>query len=200
MENSKIINHFKRYDPVIYGLISTYGFVQLTSSSDYFGHLAESIISQQLSEKAGATIWKRFLALFPSGEPTPAAVDLVPATVIRSCGTSTAKAKYIKNAARAFLNHAVMPEKFGSMSDEEIIIQLTKIKGVGRWTAEMFAIFSLGRQDIFSPGDAGLARAMGNLYGRGEKLSKSRIEKIVGVWSPYRSYACLMLWKSLENT
>lgn len=199
MEKLKIIDHFKKRDQQIFRLIETYGFADFNPSQDYFNDLVESIINQQLSNKAAATIWKRFRDLFKPKKITPESVIKMDLNKIRSCGTSNAKAQYIKNIAQAFLDHTITPTKFSQMSDSEIISQLVKVKGVGGWTAEMFLIFSLGRADIFSMGDAGLSKAINIIYGRNRTLTVKQKEKIVSKWSPYRSYACLMLWKSLDN-
>lgn len=193
-----VIDHFRSRDGLISGLAEKFPDLDLSVSDEFFRDLAESIICQQLSEKAGGTIWKRVKAL--TGEKfTPEAVLALPVEMIRSAGTSRAKAEYVRNTARSFRDGKIRPDLFDDLSDEAVIAALTTIKGIGRWTAEMFLIFSLGREDVFSFGDAGLMRAMKKLYGRKNRLSKNRIIRITRKWSPYRSYACLLLWKSLEN-
>jgi DNA-3-methyladenine glycosylase II len=197
--NLQVIAHFRKSDPQIFRLIGTYGLTELKPSGNYFPDLIESVINQQLSNKAAATIWKRFRELFLSQEINPETVIKIDNTKLRSCGTSNAKAQYIHNIARAFIDQTVTPLTFNKMTDMQIIDQLIKIKGIGRWTAEMFLIFSLGREDVFSMGDAGLNKAMNIIYGKDKKLTASQKEKIITKWKPYRSYASLMLWKSLDN-
>jgi DNA-3-methyladenine glycosylase II len=193
-----ILDHFRAVDPVLFALAGRIGPVRLTPTADHFAALAEAIVSQQLSEKAGATIWNRFLGLFPGRLVTPETVLSRPEDVLRPCGISASKARYIRNVAAAFVGHTVTPERFAAMPDGEIIDQLTAIKGVGRWTAEMFLIFSLGREDVFSAGDLGLRNALRAIYGKhGRHLTDRQVAKLTAVWSPYRSYACLVLWKSL---
>jgi DNA-3-methyladenine glycosylase II len=200
MNSKALLEHFQNQDRVIFGLIEKNKLLKLKNNTAYFEHLAESIVCQQLSEKAGATIWKRFQELFPGKIVTPQSVKLKNIEELRPSGISFAKAGYIHNLADAFINQIITPEKFADYTDEQVISQLILVKGVGRWTAEMFLIFSLGREDVFSFGDAGLVRAVNNLYGKGKKLPVKQIEKIVRKWSPYRSYASLLLWKSLDNT
>jgi DNA-3-methyladenine glycosylase II len=200
VSNTILINHFIKSDSVIIKLIDKFGVVEINPSRNYFSDLVESIINQQLSNKAAATIWKRFQDLFPLNKITPELVIKTDINKIKSCGTSNAKAQYIKNIAQAFLDQTVKFEKFNELSNEEIIDQLIQVKGIGKWTAEMFLIFSLGREDVFSMGDAGLAKAINNIYGKGKSLSIKQKEKIISKWTPYKSYASLLLWKSLYNT
>ena len=159
--------------------------------------LIEHIISQQLSVKAADTIYSRFLGLFKDKE-YPNAEQLLKIDVekLRQAGMSYQKAGYIKNIAKAFKEEQIEIEKIKLMSDEEAIIELTKIKGVGKWTAEMILIFTLNREDVFSLGDAGLKRAIKNLYGI---TNEKEILKLSETWKPKRSFACWYLWQSLNN-
>jgi DNA-3-methyladenine glycosylase II len=192
-------SYLSTVDPILSQLINRFGWVSLDANRDHFASLAQSIVSQQLSEKAGQTIWNRLVAKFPNNTLTPELVLEAEHASLRASGISNSKAMYIKNVARAFSENLVKPDSFQYMEDEAVISQLTAIKGIGRWTSEMFLIFSLGREDIFSFGDAGLSRAIHLLYGKGKKLSTKHIDKITRIWSPYRSYASLLLWKSLDN-
>ena len=158
--------------------------------------LVEAIISQQLSVKAADTIYSRFLKLFKNKFPTPEQILKIDTEKLRAAGMSYSKAAYVKNIAQAFKNKQIEIEKIKQMSDEEVIVELTKIKGVGKWTAEMILIFTLSREDVFSLGDAGLKRAIKNLYGI---TDEARILELSETWKPKRSFACWYLWRSLNN-
>ena len=161
-----------------------------------YEELVESIIGQQLSGKAADTIFKRFLALYKGRFPKPEVLLKTNDEKLRSAGMSYSKAAYIKNIAYAFKNNSLDVTKLKKMTDEEVIRELTKIKGVGNWTAEMILIFTFKREDVFSLGDAGLRRAIKNLY----NIDKEKdILKLAENWKPKRSYACWYLWRSLEN-
>jgi DNA-3-methyladenine glycosylase II len=159
--------------------------------------LIEAIINQQLSGKAADTIYNRFLKLFKD-EQFPSAVEILQVDVekLRSAGMSYSKANYIQNIAKVFQSGDLDIKKIRKMTDEEVIIELTKIKGVGKWTAEMILIFTLNREDVFSLGDAGLRRAIKNLYGI---TDEKKILKLSETWKPQRSFACWLLWQSLNN-
>jgi DNA-3-methyladenine glycosylase II len=185
-------------DPVMKELIGKYGELTLTESRKYFTDLASMIIGQQLSGKAAATIWKRVAAL--TGDDVSADKILsVSDEALRQAGASSNKVRYIKNLARAVIDKSLNLESMPDHGDEEIIRQLTAIKGVGRWTAEMFLIFSLAREDVFSLGDGGLNSAVNRSYGNGAILGKDEILNIAEKWKPYRSIASLYLWRSLDN-
>ena len=184
-------------DPVLKKLHKKYGPHKFEDRSEkLYEELVSSIISQQLSNKAADTIYNRFLTLFKGKHPKPKDLLKTDEEILRSAGMSYSKAGYIKNIAAAFENKDLDFVKIKKMSDEEIINELTKIKGVGKWTAEMTLIFTLEREDIFSLGDAGLKRAIKNLYG----IEKDdEILKLAESWKPRRSLACWYLWRSLEN-
>ncbi len=184
-------------DPVLKKLYKKYGPHKFEDRSErLMEELVEAIISQQLSNKASDTIYKRFLDLFKGKFPKPDEILSMDDEKLRSAGMSYSKVKYIKNIAAAFKNGDLNINKISKMSDDEVIEELTKIKGVGRWTAEMILIFTLKREDIFSLGDAGLKKAVKNLY----NLEKeTEILKLSKSWKPKRSYACWYLWRSLEN-
>lgn len=165
---------------------------------NYFLDLVESIISQQLSIKAADTIWKRFQALFKSQKITPLAVMQMDDQKIRDAGISWSKIKYIKDLALHVEESGLVFEQFNIMTDEEIITELTKVKGIGRWTAEMFLMFTMGRPDVFSYGDLGLRKAIQKLYGLRKEPTQKQAEKIAEKWRPHRTLACRYLWKSLE--
>jgi len=185
-------------DSVMKKLVEKYGELTLTESGDYFADLASTIIGQQLSGKAAATIWKRVSALTGGGVSARKILS-VPDEALRQAGASSNKVRYIKNLAQAVIDKSLNLENIREYDDEEIIRQLTAIKGVGRWTAEMFLIFSLAREDVFSLGDGGLNSAVNKLYGDGAVLGKDEILNIAEKWKPYRSIASLYLWRSLDN-
>lgn len=186
-------------DPILLQLVKKYGNHKLENRSKFlFEDLVDSIIGQQLSTKAAATILKRFKALFNNKEEFPTADQILKKRdlTIRKAGISFSKIKYIKEVAKAYKKGELNYKKLLNMTDEEVIAELTKIKGVGKWTAEMTLIFTLGRPDVFSVGDGGLRRAVKNLY----KIEKETdILELAEKWKPYRSTASWYLWRSLEN-
>lgn len=185
-------------DPILNKLHKKYGPHQFDDRSEkLYEELVESIIGQQLSGKAADTIFKRFLKLFGDNKfPTPQKLLKTDVEKLRSAGMSYSKASYVKNIAQAFKNGDLDIKTLRKLSDEDVRKELIKIKGVGNWTAEMTLIFTLKREDVFSLGDAGLRRAIKNLYGIEKDAD---ILKLSETWKPKRSYACWYLWKSLDN-
>jgi DNA-3-methyladenine glycosylase II len=199
---SEIINHFKIADPIIFPFIqAVQAELQLEKERPqlYFYRLCRAIAGQQLSVKAAATIWGRVADLIKADENIlPQQLLDIPVEKLRECGLSNAKANYMHNIAQAFRDDASYTN-LEHLSDEEVIELLTKIKGVGRWTAEMFLMFTLGREDIFSPGDLGLIKGMMQIYGLKKKPSPTKIKQITSKWKPYRTFASLMLWSVFDN-
>ncbi|MBI2028023.1 MAG: DNA-3-methyladenine glycosylase 2 family protein [Candidatus Levybacteria bacterium] len=196
----KIKNHFKKVDIILYASIKDLYPLEKASSKDYFKKLCGEIINQQLSDKASATIYERFQKLYPDRRITPEYTTKLTHEEIRAAGTSNAKARFIKSLAQKVVNKELEFEKLDNMTDEEAIRELTKIKGIGPWTAEMFIMFSLARQDVFSHGDLGLRKAIKKLYGFRKEPTRKQIEKISKKWSPYRTYACAILWQVNDKT
>ena len=160
--------------------------------------LMASIMSQQLSTKVAAVIFKRFLELYNGKEPKSQQVLDTSHEILRAIGLSNAKVSYIKNVAEFCIEHSITDKKLAKLSNEEIIELLIQIKGVGKWTVEMLLMFSLGREDVFAVDDLGIQQAMTKLYqldGSNKKIMKEHMLKIAVKWSPYRTYACLHLWK-----
>ena len=160
-------------------------------------HLCGSIMSQQLSTKVAAVIWKRFLALFEDDSPTPEQILAIPYETLRGIGLSNAKANYVQNVARFTMEQGMNWDLLKKMNDEEVVSHLIQIKGVGRWTTEMLLMFALGREDVFAVDDLGIQTAMKKLYkldDSNKKDFRERMLKISKKWSPYRTYACLHLW------
>lgn len=196
--DTRVRGHFKKVDPIILSVIADIPPVSIPKRTDYFVVLCEAIINQQLSEKAGDTIWKRFVALFLRGKVTPEKVLALPDATIRAVGTSWSKVSYIKNLATHVQQKTIHLSKLTDMTNEEVIAELMKVKGIGPWTAEMFLMFSLAREDVFSYGDLGLRNAIKRLYKFKRDPTRKQMEKIVNKWAPYRTWAARILWKSLE--
>ena len=196
---SHIKNHFRKVDPILYKIAERIGYLKDITPrkpQDYFRSLCRQIISQQLAAASANAIHERFLGLFKTRRPSAKLLTFISEKELRIVGMSWAKVAYIKGIAQKLSAKEVRLSSLPKLSDEEVIAELTKIKGVGRWTAEMFLIFSLGRPDVFSFGDLGLRRAMQKLY----HMSSFSIEQatpIVSSWSPYRSFASRILWKAL---
>lgn len=201
MRTSAIARHFCTRDPKMSALIEQLGMEPLAKpleSNHYFFKLCREIIAQQLSGRVAEVITKRFNNLFREHPPKPQHVLEHAEQVYRDVGMSWAKARYVRDLAEKVATGEVRLDHLPALADEEVVLELTKVKGIGRWTAEMFLIFTLGREDVFSFGDLGLKRAMQKLYRLSANASAQRITKIVAKWAPYRSYAALMLWKSLD--
>lgn len=164
--------------------------------------LMASIMSQQLSTQVAKVIFHRFLQLFGGEEPTPQQVLATETEILRAIGLSYAKIKYIHNVASFCIEKDIDDTKLLTMSNEDIIDLLTQIKGVGRWTVEMLLMFSLGREDVFAVDDLGVQNAMKKIYNiKAEKKKevKEKMLKISARWKPYRTYACMHLWKWKDN-
>lgn len=187
-------------DPVMKKLIKEHGEIELPDRTTHlFEDLVDSIVSQQLSLKAAATIFKRFTSLFPEGSfPSPQAILEVPDKDIRSRGLSFSKIRYIKGICSEIIEGRLVLEELWDLSDQDAKAKLVALKGIGEWTAEMILMFSLGREDIFSVGDMGLKNAIQALYGI-DKTDKKAILALSEKWAPYRSWACRYLWKSLDT-
>ena len=197
---SKARRLLSRRDPVIRDLIRRHGPCGLADAQheDAFTALTHSIISQQLSTKAAATIARRFAALF-GGIPTPAAVALVDDAQLRAVGLSSQKIRYMRDLCSRVADGSLTLEKVNELSDEDVIQSLTQIKGIGRWTAEMFLMFRLHRPDVLPVDDLGILKAVQRAYGLRTLPRAERLTKIGEPWRPYRSVACWYLWASLEN-
>jgi DNA-3-methyladenine glycosylase II len=164
--------------------------------------LVSSIMAQQLSTTVARVIKGRFLKLYAGKEPTSDQILATSVEDLRKIGLSQNKAHYIKNVAQFFKENKITITKLNKMSDEEIIELLTEIKGVGRWTVQMILIFSLGREDVFAVDDLGIQKGMIRLHCWKEmdkKKLKDKMIKSAEIWSPYRSFACLHLWRLLDE-
>ena len=159
-------------------------------------------MSQQLSTKVADVIYKRFIGLYGGKEPLPQQILDTPSETLRGIGLSNAKVSYVKNVAQFELDFGMDAKKLGKMSNEEVIEYLITIKGVGRWTVEMLLMFALGREDVFAVDDLGIQNAMIKLYKLGKEDKKKLKEEMIrlsGKWTPYRTYACIHLWRWKDN-
>ncbi len=186
-------------DPILKVVIKKYSEPVWQKPADLFAAIIRNIIGQQLSGGPARIILGRFVALFGHKKfPTPAEILAMPDQKLRDCGMSWAKVKYVKNLSEMVANKGLDLKKVKNLPDEEVIIELTKVKGIGRWTAEMILLFHLQRPDVFSLGDLGLRTAVAKLY-KVDRNDLKRIEKISKRWSPFRSLASRYLWMSLDN-
>ena len=185
-----------RRDPTLRKLIKAYPDAALGGRGDAFQTLARSIVGQQISVKAAQSIWNRFAEC--SGAMTPDAVAALKPEAMRACGLSGSKVTYLHDLASHFSSGAVKPRRWKRMSDEDIITDLVRVKGIGRWSVEMFLIFHLMRPDVLPVGDLGLQRAMERQYNGGKPLTKAEMREIGAPWAPWRSVATWYLWRSLD--
>ncbi|MGN6566821.1 MAG: DNA-3-methyladenine glycosylase family protein [Flavipsychrobacter sp.] len=165
--------------------------------------LCASIMSQQLSTRVAEVLFKRFLELYDGEEPSAQQIIDTPFDKLRAIGLSNAKVNYVQNVARFVTEHQLDDKKINKMSNEELIDMLTQIKGVGRWTVEMLLMFTLGREDVFAVDDLGIQQAMIKLYKIDPENKKEMKEKMLRIskkWAPYRTYACMYLWRHKDAT
>ncbi len=187
--------HFKKYDPKLHAAALEFKIDNVTSSKDLFRDVVWTIIGQQLSGKAADTIFERFEAYFTAKLITPRKILKLSEESMRKAGLSGAKARAIRDLSQKILSKEVILEDIPHMTDEEVLQELTKVKGIGPWTAEMVMMFSLGRTDIFSMGDLVLRKELMNLYGFKKMPSEKKLDSILASWSPYKTYAARILWK-----
>ncbi len=188
-------------DSVLFRLIEQHGQLTLTSTTDYFDTLLDAIVSQQLSSKAAATIMGRIRALVPHREtPDPQGILVLTDQQLRDAGLSWRKVSYVKDLATRVASGELDLAHVAGMEDEEVIRELVTVKGIGRWTAEMFLIFSLARPDVFAVDDYGIQAAMKRLYGMDALPKPALMRQIAEPWRPYRSYALLYLWRSVDGS
>lgn len=183
-------------DAVLRGLIDRFQGLALGSRGDAFSTLARSIVGQQISVKAAQSVWDRLATRL--GTVTPVSIHRAHRSRLRACGLSAQKAGYLKDLAGRFRNGTLEPARWHALDDERVIAELTSVKGIGRWTAEMFLIFYLTRPDVLPLADLGLHRAMRIHYNRGRVLSQQRMQGIGALWAPWRSVATWYLWRSLD--
>ncbi len=192
--------HLAKRDRVMRKLIPSCGPSRLQSRGDAFTTLVRSIIGQQISVKAAQTVWDRFVLLMP-GASTPLLPEgllLLPASDMRAAGLSARKVEYLQDLARHFAAGGVREADWSQMDDESVVRQLVEIRGIGRWTAEMFLIFHLMRPDVLPLDDVGLIKGISVNYFSGEPVSRAEAREVGDAWAPYRTVATWFIWRSLD--
>lgn len=192
------LNHLRK-DRKLAKVIDQVGEFNLSLTKNPYRSLVEAIITQQLSGKAADSISKRFQAIYGKF-PKPADVMKTSDAKLRKAGLSYMKVSYIKDLSKKVESKEIRLSYMKNLTDEEIIVQLTQVKGIGRWTAEMFLIFSLGRLDVLPVGDLGLKKGIQRLYSLNELPEKEQIERVAQKWKPYRSVATWYLWRSFDES
>jgi DNA-3-methyladenine glycosylase II len=196
---NKGLRHLRKNDAVIGQVIKSVGPFTLKKIPGGFEVVVRSILSQQISTAAAATIRKRLEALLPDGQIAPASLAKLTDDQLQSAGLSSQKRSYVRDLTERTLDGTIDFRRIARQSDEEAIAELIQVKGIGRWTAQMYLMFSLGRLDVFAPDDLGLQNAIKKLYDVPEKPKRTHFEAVAEVWAPYRSIASWYLWRSLEN-
>jgi DNA-3-methyladenine glycosylase II len=197
---ARAVKHLSKHDPVLAKVIANAGPPTLRPHNDYYRALAGSIIGQQLSVKAAATIRDRFAVLGGKQFPTPEQVRGFSEEELRAVGLSRAKVKYVKDLAQHIVDGRLRVDDFPTLTNDAIIVELTDINGIGEWTAHMFLMFSLGRLDILPVGDLGIRKGVQVLYGFKNLPSPLEIERVAekNQWSPYESIASWYVWRSID--
>ncbi|MEK7328303.1 MAG: DNA-3-methyladenine glycosylase 2 family protein [Chloroflexota bacterium] len=199
LDLSKAIRCLRR-SPYLAPLIAQHGKPTFRPTRNAFRALTESIIYQQLSGKAAATIFDRFLDIFPNRRfPAPARLLAVPLPRLRAAGLSTQKATYVLDLAVKFCDGTIQPRRFGQMSDEEISQHLIQVKGIGQWTADMFLMFGLNRPDVLPVGDLGIRNGFKKLYDLSDMPAADEMITLAEPWRPYRTVASWYLWRAAED-
>jgi DNA-3-methyladenine glycosylase II len=193
---SRACRELKARDEVLAGIIRAYRGETLASRGDAFGTLARSIVGQQISVKAADSVWRRLEEAL--GEISPAVVAGATAVRLQRCGLSGRKAEYLQGLARGFAEGSLRPELWGKLEDEALVRELLRIRGIGRWSAEMFLIFHMLRPDVLPLEDLGLQRAIRLHYHGERQISLRRMQAIAGRWRPWRTVATWYLWRSLD--
>src|SRR5450432_534253 len=199
---SAATHYLRRADPKLAKMIKKVGPCTIVPRRDYYPFLCVCIFNQQISMKIAAILYGRFRDLFPRRKPHPKhLLDLHERDElwIKKCGVSRQKREYLLDLSRKFIEGKIPTRKFARMSDEEVIESLTQIKGIGRWTAEMFLMFVLDRPDVLPVDDLGLREAVKRLYNLRERPDAKKLRKIAESWRPWRSIATWYLWRGMEG-
>ncbi len=193
--------HLAAHDPILADLIARYPSPSFKKHTNYYQELVDSIISQQLSVKAARAIETRFKELFNGSFPTPEQILTRDVEEYRSVGLSRPKARYIQDLAQKIINGEVVFSSFDDLSNDEIIVELTRVKGIGTWTVHMFLMFCMVRLDVLPTGDLGIKNGIANLYDVGHLPTEREIEIIAekNNWHPYESVGSWYIWQSLNN-
>ena len=195
--------HLRAADPVIARLIDAHGEIDLVPAHrrgrDHYTALVRSIVGQQLSVKAAATIYGRLETHFGGRAPSPKEILAADPEALRACGMSRPKVGYLRSLAEHVLDGTIQLERLDELPDDEVIRELVAVKGLGEWTAHMFLMFQLGRPDVLPVGDLGIRRAVERAYGLAAIPGPAELERIAEPWRPWRTLACRYLWESLDN-
>lgn len=199
--HSPSIRHLKRVDPVLARVIESVGpcRIQQRTEGTHFEALTRSIVYQQLSGKAAGTILSRVHALYPDNRPTPEAVLASTDEQLRAAGLSRQKIGYLRDLSSKVVSGELPLDALEGMSDDELISHLVQVKGIGRWTAQMFMMFRLGRPDVLPELDLGIQNAIKRAYSKRTRPTPKQVKRIGAKWSPHSTVACWYLWRSLDN-
>jgi DNA-3-methyladenine glycosylase II len=198
------LEHLRAADPVLRAIIDRYGPDGLYERREggqtgHYGALVRAIVGQQLSTKAAAAIYRRLTDRFGGREPTPQEILADDPEELRSVGLSHAKVAYLRSLAEHVINGSLELDRLDSLSDEQVIAELTAVKGIGAWSSHMFLMFHLERPDVLAVGDLGIRKAMMVAYALDALPLPPAMEEIAAPWRPYRTLACRYLWRTLEN-
>lgn len=195
------VRHLKKVDPVLAAVIERVGpcRLDLRTAGSHFQALTRSIVYQQLSGKAAGTILARFNALYPQGEPTPDAVLATSDDALRAAGLSRQKIGYMRDLATKVSSGELPLDRVEHMTDDDLIAHLVQVKGIGRWTAQMFLMFRLGRPNVLPELDLGIQNAIKRAYRMRTRPTPKRVRRVGSKWAPHSSIACWYLWRSLDN-
>ena len=195
------VDHLSAHDPVLRPIIARAGLAEIKPHTNYYGALVSSNVSQQLSVKVADVIEGRFLELFDGKFPTPKEILSVDVEQLRAIGFSYAKGRYVHDLAQHIIDGRITFDRIPQQSNEEIITQLTDVKGIGEWTVHMFLMFCVGRLDVLPVGDLGIKNGIRELYGFEDMPTPAQITELAekNHWGPYQSVASWYVWHSLDN-
>jgi DNA-3-methyladenine glycosylase II len=195
------VQYLRRADPILGGIIKRVGRCEFEGreAGSHFAALTRTIVFQQLSGKAAATILGRVHAHFGGHPPTPDELLATPDAMLRAAGVSTQKVGYLRDLAAHVSDGRLPVSRLGRLSDDRVIESLTRVKGIGRWTAQIFLMFNLERLDVLPDGDLGIQNAIQRAYGLRRRPKPDRVLKIGAPWAPYRTIASWYLWRSVDN-
>lgn len=195
----QILKHFDRQDPVLAATIRKIGPLRLRRNRNYFQVLCKAIVSQQISTRVAEVIHGRFQALFEGRTPTPERVAATPEATLRGVGLSRQKVAYLHDLSARFLDQTIRPHQLNYLDNEDIVQRLIAVHGIGRWTAEMFLIFSLNRMDVLPVGDLGLRAAVQALYQLPELPGAKQLRSLGEAWHPLETVATWYAWRTLDE-
>jgi len=198
----KVLSHFQKSDPILYAAIISFE-GELRSGpevkTDLFASLCRTIVGQQLSGKAARSIWGKFQLLFPRNKPTATNILEMSDMRLRESGLSFAKIRALRDLSERISNRSLRLSSLKNVPENKAREELQKVTGIGPWSSEMFLMFALGREDVFSPGDLGLKKGIQKIYGHSSLPSPEIVEELSINWSPYKTYAACAIWSILDN-